>query len=429
MHTDVKKQSDFEVTLSITAGEESLAQYKKDTLKRLQPEVSAPGFRKGKVPINLVEKQVDEKYLQSQFLDEALSGLYQQALIDNNIRPVDRPRVELGKFVPYTEIEFTVTVEVVPPIELADYKKIKQERPSVKVEAKEIEEVVENLQRRFAKKKIVKRAAKVEDEVSIDFSGKDADGKAVSGATGKDYPLVLGSKSFIPGFEEELEGLKEGDEKEFTLTFPKDYPHTPLANKDVTFSVSVKAVREVTLPKVDDKLAEESGPFKTVKELKEDIKKQLTHQKEQENESQLKDKVIEQIVEKSKLTPPPSLVEENTQSILEEFKQNLVYRGITYNEYLDQAGLSEEDFVENEIKPQAVRRVTTGLILAEIAEKENVQITAEELEVRMEIMKGQFGGDDRMAAQFNTPEAQREIGSRLLTEKTIDLIVSFATSK
>lgn len=429
MHTTVKKLSDYEVSIEITADAKDLAPYKKDTLTRLQPEVSAPGFRKGKVPLNMVEKQVDQNYLQSQFMDEALSGLYQTALNDENIRPVDRPRVELGKFVPYTELAFTVTVEVVPPITLPDYKAVKQSREKVTVSAKEVTEVIENLQKRFAKKTIVKRAAKKEDEVTIDFAGSDTDGKAVSGATGKDYPLILGSDSFIPGFEDELIGMKQDETKTFTIRFPKDYAHAPLADKDVVFEVTVKAVREMKLPAVDDALAKESGPFETIEELKKDIKAQLTQQKEQEAEGKLKDAVIEAIVTKSKLTPPPSLIKESTDSLLDEFKQNLVYRGITFSEYLDQAGTTEEDYIKNEVQPQAERRVKTGLILAEIAEKEKIEITAEELEIRMQLIKGQYQGDAQMAEQLNSPDAQREIASRIMTEKTINTLVDFATSK
>lgn len=429
MQSDVKHNSDYEVTIKITASEEHLKQYKAETLKRLQPEVSAPGFRKGKVPLNLVEKQVDDKYLQSQFLDEALGGLFSEAIQEHNVRPVDRPKVEIGKFVPYSELAFDVTVEVMPKITLPDYKKIKKERSKVSVTAKEVNEVVENLQKRFAKKDNVERAAKKDDEVVIDFAGKDSEGNAVSGATGKDYPLTLGSDTFIPGFEDELIGLKAGESKTFTIRFPKEYQHKPLADKDVTFEVTVKEVKAITLAPADDALAKESGPFKTFAELKDDIKKQLTHQKEQESDSQLKDEVIEAVVSKSKLTPPPSLIAENVQALLDDFKQNLVYRGITFSEYLDQAGLTEEEYIEQEVKPQAERRVMTGLVLAEISEKEKIEITPEELEVRMQLVRGQFQGDPTMAQQLDSPEAQRDIASRILTEKTIDKIVGYATSK
>lgn len=427
MKVDVKRNSDTEVELTITAGEDKLKEYKKITLKRLQPEVSAPGFRKGKVPLNIVEKQVDDNYFKSQYIDDALTELYREALISEDLRPLSQPKVEIQKFVPYSELGFKVTVSVVPPIKLGDYKKIKKELKVDDVKKDEIDEVVNNLRTRLAEKVETKRELKEGDEAVIDFSGVDSDGNDVAGAKGQDYPIEIGSKTFIDGFEDNLIGMKAGEEKTFTLTFPKDYAHKPLANKNVAFTVTLKKVNEIKLPKEDDAFAKKVGEFTSLDKLREDIKKQLEQQKAQEADSKLKDEVIGELVKKSEMEVPSVLVDENVESILAEFKQSLMYRGITFPEYLEQAGMSEEEYREKEVKPRAEERVKTGLVLAEVAKKEEVTVSDEEVDIRMQLLKGQHQNDPQMAIELEKPEAKADISSRLSTEKTVNKLVGYAT--
>jgi len=427
MKIDYNKISDTKAELVIAAGEERLQKIKKTTLKRLQPEVSAPGFRKGKVPLNIVEKQVDENYYKSQFIDDALNDLYAEAVKENKLRPLSRPEVEIKKFVPFTDLEFKITIDVVPPIKLGDYKKISKKLDVAEATKEDVEEVLTNLQVRMADKKPVERAAKDGDSVIIDFKGVDDKDEVVAGASGNDYPLQIGSKTFIDGFEEEVIGLKEGDEKSFKLRFPKVYAHAPLANKEVTFSVAVKKVEEVVQPELNDEFASKVGPFKTVKELEKDIKEQLGKQKEQEANNKLKDDILEELVSKSKLEAPQVLIDENIEGALNDFKQNLVYRGITFPEYLKQAGQTEEEYREQELTPRAEARVKTALVLSEVADAEGIQITPEELEIRLQLLRGQHQNDPQMIAQLSGPEATSEIASRMATEKTIDKLVEYAT--
>lgn len=427
MNVELNRKNDTEVELTIVASKEQLDSVKQAVLKRLQPEVSAPGFRKGKVPLNIVEKHVDDNYFKSQFLDEALTEVYRTALIQEDLRPLSQPQVEIQKFVPFSDLAFKVSVSVVPPIKLGDYTKVKKSKKVTDVTAADVTEVVDNLRKRMAEKKEVKRAIKDGDEAIIDFAGVDSDGKDVAGAKGTDYPLSIGSDTFIAGFEENLTGMKAGEEKTFTLTFPKDYAHTPLANKDVTFTVTIKTVNEMELPKADDAFAKKVGNFKTLKELKDDIKVQLQKQKDQEADAQLRDEVIGEVVTKSKMTIPQVLLDESVEGLLNEFKQNLVYRGITFPEYLEQAGMTEEEYREKELLPKAETRVKTGLVLAEIAKAEKITVSDEELEIRLQLLRGQHQNDPQMMAELNKPEAQQDIASRMATEKTIEKLVEYAT--
>lgn len=419
MKSDLKKIDATNVEVEIQIGSEELAKAKSQTLKKIQPEVSAPGFRKGKVPINVVEKQTDPNYLQSQVIDEALNQSYIQLLDENKLQPIKQPEVELKSFVPYSDLKAIFKIEIIPEIKLGDYSKLKVKKPSHQVTSDDVEEVIASLQKRSAQRKEVKRPAKDGDEVEIDFSGKDKSGKDVSGATGKDYPLLIGSDTFIPGFEKNLVGLSAGKSKTFKLRFPKDYTHKPLANQEVDFTVTVKKVSEVVEPKVDDQFASKVGPFKNVEEMKKDIEAQLVSQKQKESQDQYRDLLIEEIVQKSDIQLPKTLVDEQIESLMLEFKQNLIYRGVTLEEYLKQSSLSEEEFKVKELTPQAENRVSAGLVLSEIARQEKIEVSDEEVEIRMQLMKGQYQNDEAMQKQLESEQARREVASRLMSEKTL----------
>lgn len=414
------------VKLTVAADKAVLDSTKQSVLERLSQNVKVPGFRPGKAPANLVEKHVDQAVLQSEFLDEAINLLYVEAVTQENVRPVAQPKISVTKFVPFTTLEFTAEVEAVGDIKLPNYKQIKLERPKVSVTAKDVNNVLESLQQRAATKKEVKRAAKPGDEVTIDFKGTDAKTQEpIDGADGKEYPLVLGSKSFIPGFEEELAGLKPGDSKTFNITFPKDYGAKQLQNKEVTFVVSVSKISEMTPPKLDDAFAKSVGPFKTLAELKADIKKQLTAEKQAEADRKFDNELLEKIAAKTTVAIPKALIEEEIDRMEDEEKRNVMYRGQTWQEHLDAEGLTAEEHRENQ-REGAELRVKAGLVLGAISDKENITITPEEVDLRIQLLKGQYP-DPAMQAELDKPENQRDIRSRMLTEKTLDKLHSYST--
>lgn len=426
MQISRKDESKTNITLTIVAEAEELTKLKNHTLEHFRTKLKLSGFRTGKAPLSVVEKNVDPQTLQTEFLDEAINSLYRRTIESQNIRPTGNPQVSIKKFVPFTVLEFDAAVEVVGPIKLGDYKKIKKTKGKVSVSAKDVERVLEDLAKRAAERKDVKRAAKKGDEVVLDFSGKDQKGQPIKGADGKDYPLVLGSNSFIPGFEDNLIGLNPDESKDFTLTFPKDYGVKALANKKVTFAVTIKKVNEILEAKLDDKFASKVGPFKTLQELKDDIKKQLLVEKQQQANRALENEIIQELVSKSDLELPESLVTEQIERLKNEVRQNLVYRGQTWQEMLDAEGLSEEEFTKKQLRPEAEQRVKTGLLLAEVSIAEKLEINPEELDVRMDALRAQYT-DPTMQAELAKPEAKRDIASRMLTEKTVERLVSIAT--
>lgn len=423
----VKRQniSDTKITLTVLADRRDLDAIKQITLEKVRSTVKLTGFREGKVPINLVEKNVDQQTFQTEFMDEALNQLYPQAANNEKIRPIDRPKISIKKFVPFSDLEFVAEVEILGPIKLASYKTVKKPLKKVSITDKEVNGVLENLATRQSKKSEVKRVAKNSDEVWIDFSGVDSKKQSIPGADGKDYPLVLGSKTFIPGFEEKLVGKKAKDKVTFTLTFPKDYNAKKLAGQKVTFTVSVKKVEEVVKPKINDAFAKNAGPFKDLTGLKSDIKAQLLAEKQKQALQQQESDIIREVTDKSSVSIPDSLVSDQVERLLTDFKQDLTYRGLTYPEFLKQEGFTDESYKEKILLPEAKNRVKAGLVLAEIAEKESIEVTPEEVDIRIQSLKSQYT-DPKMHEELDKEDSKRDISSRLMTEKTINALVDYS---
>jgi trigger factor len=414
------------VKLILAAEPAMMDEVKHHVLTDLSKKIKIQGFREGKAPLSMVEKNVDQNLLQSKFLEHAVNRLYSEAANQDRLRPIDQPQVSITKFVPFTELEMTAEVEIVGDIKLPDYKKIKLAKPEVKLTAKDVDDVIKSLQTRMADKKEVTRAAKNGDELTIDFKGTDAKtGDAIGGADGDDYPLILGSNSFIPGFEEELVGLKAGENKTFTITFPKDYGVTALQNRKVNFTVAIKKVTELSEPKADDAFAAKVGPFKSLAELKADIKKQVTIERQQEADRNYESDLLEAIAKKTKAAIPDALLEEEVERQIAQLKQNVMYRGQTWQEFLEGEKKTEEEYRES-IKPVAELRVTAGLALSDIAELEGISVTNDDVDIRMQLLRGQYQ-DPAMQAEFDKPETRREIAQRILSEKTIAKLTDYAT--
>ena len=421
--------SDTSIIVSVVADAKELAPIKDHVLNHFQGKVKVQGFRSGKVPAELLEKNIDPTNLQTEFLEEAIEQLYIAAAQQLQIRPVDRPQISIKKFVPYTTLDFEAQVEVLGPVTLPDYTKIKVTKPTVKITDEDVKGVISSLQQRAAEKKDVNRPAKESDQVWIDFTGVDAKTKeAIQGADGKDYPLALGSNTFIPGFEPELVGLSAGEEKTFTLTFPKDYGVASLQDRKVTFVVTLTKVQEVAEPKLDDAFAAKVGPFKTFAELKADVKEQLAVERQKEADRNFESELVKTISDKSKVAVPEALVKDQEERLMRDVQQNLVYRGQTMKELLLSEGKTEEEYRKDVVRPNAIERVKASLVLAEISEKEKLDVTPEELEIRMQTLKTQYK-DPQMQEELNKPETRRDIASRMLTEKTVNKLTSYAARK
>jgi len=420
MKYSVKHLSKTRVLLTVNVDEADLVETKKLSLAKMAQKVKISGFRQGKVPPSVAEKHLDPASLATQTAEDAASQYVVEAFTKENLQPLERPEVEIKDFKPGKSLELTAEADVLPKVTLGAYKKLGVKRTKATVTAKEVDEVLENLRRSHAEKTEVKRAAKKDDEVWIDFEGVDEAGKPVAGAAGKDYPLSLGSKTFIPGFEEGLIGKKAGDSFDLPLTFPADYHHKALAGAKVTFKTSLKKVTEQKLPELNDAFAAKNGDFKTLEELKADIKAQLAERKKQEAEDDYKNALLEAVLAKSDVSAPEVLVADQMQNLERDMQQNLLYRGLTLEAYLEEQKLTKEQWQKKELRPTAEKRVKTGLILAELSKTEKVEVTQGELNAQHKLLLQQY---PNMKDQLNTPEARRDIANRALTEKTLARLV------
>lgn len=419
-------KSTTEVVLSVVADQKFLDAAKNYVLKSLSGDVKVAGFRPGKAPLAVVEKNIEPARLQTEFLEQAINSLYGELVRSEKLRPVKEPAVKILKFVPFDQLEAEFEVETIGEVRLANYKSIKKPKGSVSVTAKDVNDVLASLRKQAAVRASVDRPAKNGDEVVLDFKGTDTKGQPVNGAEGKDYPLVLASDTFIPGFEPNIVGLKPGDSKKFDVTFPKDYNVAALQGKKVTFEVKASKVNELKEPELDDAFASKVSPFKTLAELKADIKKQLAAEKQRETDQIYQNELLEEIASKSNVDLPKSIVDQQIERGEAEERQNLAYRGVTWDEHLKEEGVTAEQHRERN-REQAERAVKISVLLSEIAETEKIEVTPEELEVRLQILKGQYQ-DAAMQTELDKPEARKDIYSRLMTEKTINKLVGYATS-
>lgn len=409
------------VTVSLEASELEAAE--QVALKKLSKTIKVDGFRKGRVPLNVVAKHVAADVLAEEVLENALSKGVADAFLSNGLQALERPEVEVKKFVPGSELEFTAEADVLPPVELGDYKKLKATKTKVVVEKKDIDDVIERIRKGYATKEETDAAAEMGDETVIDFIGK-RDGTPFDGGTGGDYPLTLGSGSFIPGFEEAIVGHKAGETFDVPLKFPKEYHAKDLAGKDVVFEATIKKVNKVVLPELNDELAAKAGPYTEMKQLEDDIKAEITAQKEREATDALKDELVKQLIEKSEVIAPKVLVDDQVRSIEQDMMQNLMYQGMTLDQYFESKGFKDRDeWVAKEANEAAELRVKAGLVLAELSKAEKIEASADELAEKINAFKTQYANSPDTVKRFDEPEIQHEIANRLLTEKTVDRLV------
>lgn len=429
MKTTVKHLSDTRVVVTIALDAAELEAAEQVALHKFAKDIKVNGFRKGKAPLELVKKNTDQALLGQETLENALSKGVAEGFLNNDLQALEQPSIEVKKYVPGQEMEFTAEADVLPKITLGDHKKLKATKQKTEVTDAEVEEVIERIAQSSSEKKAVKRAAKMGDETVIDFVGK-LKGEAFPGGTGNDYPLTLGSGSFIPGFEEALVGVKAGDKKDVELSFPKDYHAKDLAGKKVTFETTVKTVNEIVKPKLDDEFAAKVGPFSSMKDLRNDIKREITARNDQKAEDQYKDDLVRDLVKKTKVAAPKALVEMQLQSLEQDLTQNLMYQGMNFEQYLESKGYKDRDeWVKKEAEEAAEFRVKAGLTLAELSKALKVEATSDELASEINAYKTQYANNPEMAKRFDEPEVQREIANQLLTRKTLDILVDANTKK
>lgn len=421
MKVTTKKLSDTKVELNVTLEKSDLEIANKKALERLSKEVKLEGFRKGKAPLELVEKAINPNELSSTALDIAVRTSVPQAFVEAKVSALVIPDVNVTKFVPGETAEYTATAEILPDVKLGDYKSLKAKKENTSASEKDVKEILENIQNSYAEKKVAKKSAELGDEVIIDFVGKK-DGKAFDGGSAKDHALTLGSKQFIPGFEEGIVGHASGDKFDLELTFPKDYPVKDLAGEKTVFEVLVKQVNEIKKPELDDELAKKCGPFKTIDELQADIKKNLELQNEARALNKLKDDLVNELVEKSTVSAPEILISDQLRLVKDDFERNARSRGQDLKTYIESAGEDYEKW-EKEAKKVAEQRVKASLILQVLANTEKISAEDEEVEAKVAELRDVYQKSPEALKNLKDPRVKMDIKNRLTIDKTLDFLV------
>ena len=390
-------------------------------LERLARDIKIPGFRNGKAPANVVEQHVDPNDLASHTLDLAVRRAIPQLFDGAGVIPVSIPHVDVKKYVPGEMAEIVVKADIMPEVKLGKYDKLKSPREERTVSENDIEDVLHRIAESYAEPSVVKRAAKNGDEVIIDFTGKK-DGVAFEGGSAKDFHLRLGSGQFIPGFEDGVIGHEVGDKFDLKLTFPEDYGNKDLAGQPTVFEILVKQVSEVKTPKIDDDLAKKSGAFATLKELKEDIKKNLEAQANHEAEEKYKDDLLNELVDDSKTEAPETLVDEQTGRIKEDMLRNLQSRGFTIEDYLKKNKQTEEDWTK-EVRANAERRVMSSIIVQKLADELKIEVSEEAVAKQVAEMRAVYKNDAKAVEQLDDPQVIASIRNRMRINATMDKLV------
>lgn len=424
MNTTVKHISESRVVVTVTLQVDELKSAEQVALVRLGKDIKVAGFRKGHAPLAVVAKHANPNTLADETVNAAINKAIADAYTQNNLMPLDRPEVEIKKFVPGETLEFTAEGDVLPEIKLGDYKELTAKKADVTVEKADVEAVMDRIKQQFSTKKEVTRKAELGDEATIDYVGKK-DGEEFAGGSATDYPLVLGSNSFIPGFEDAIVGHAVGEEFDVPLTFPKQYHAKELAGKKVVFSVNLKKLQEVKVAEESDELAAKIGDFTSMADARKDIKAELTAQKEREAADDMRDDLIQQLVDKSKVSAPKALVDDQVKSIKQDMFQNLMYQGMTMDQYVEGKGFKDlADWEVKEATPLAEKRVKAGLVLNQLAKELAITVTDEQLAERIAVYKQQYANQPDMLSRFEEPEVKRDIANRLATELTVDALVA-----
>ena len=421
MKTKFKKLSDTRVEITVTLDSKDLKPAIDKALEKLAKEIKVEGFRKGKVPVEVAKKFIPENDLNAEAVDYAVRSTIIDAFRQQEKNPLALPTVNVTKYVPGELVEYTAAADIVPEIKLGDYKKLGVKKLDTTVKEKDIKDILDNLSSSYSKKKAVKRAAKNTDEVIIDFVGKK-DGKAFDGGSAKDYRLTLGSNTFIPGFEDGIIGHEPGDKFNLELTFPKDYGVKDLAGAKTVFEVLLKQVNEVTKAKIDDELAKKCGPFKSLDDLKVDIKKNLEAQNEHGANERFKDDLLHALVKKSKVQAPEILIDDQMRAIRDDITRNASSRGMTFEELLEANHETLEEW-EKEARKIAEERVKASLVLQALAVEQKIDVAEDLVNAKLAELRDVYKKSPEALKNLKDPNVKMDIKNRMIIESALDLLV------
>ena len=420
--TDKKNEVKLSFTIEASKFEEAIQKVYVKSAKYF----NIPGFRKGKAPYKIVEKQYGAQIFYEDAFNEVAGEVYEKELTDAKIEAVSRPEIDSIQMEKGKDLIFTAVVQTKPEVTLGKYKGIELKKVEYNVEEKDIDHEIGHMQERNARLVNVEdRPVEKDDTTVIDFEGF-VDGVAFEGGKAENHELVIGSNTFIPGFEDQIIGMKIGEEKDINVTFPEEYFSKDLAGKAAVFKVKLHEIKKKELPEVDDEFAKDVSEFDTIKELKASIKEKLEEENKNKAKYETEEEAIKTVCDNTEIDIPSGMVETETDNMIKDIEQRLMYQGLNFAQYLQMMGKTEED-MRNEMKEQAERQVKTKLVLEAIVVAEKIEATDEEIKAKLEEMANMYGKDVKELESNASLKAY--VAESVKTEKAISFIVDNAKIK
>ena len=414
--------------LTIEVSAEELEGALQKAYQKQKGKISIPGFRKGKVPRQLVEKMYGPEI----FYDDAANALipeaYAKAYDESGLDIVSQPKIDVTQIEKGKAFIFTAEVAVKPEVTLGQYKGIEVDSFSTEVSAEEVEAKLAEEQNKNARTITVEgRPVQDKDEVDLDFEGF-VDGVAFEGGKGENYPLTIGSGSFIPGFEEQLIGVEPEQEVEVKVTFPEDYHAEDLKGKDAVFKCTVHEIKAKELPELDDEFASEVSEFDTLEEYKADVEKKLREEKESTGKRAQEDQAVNAIIANAEMDLPEAMIETEARQMLDNFAQRLQQQGLTFEQYMQFTGMTVDKMTE-EMRPQAEKRIKTRLVLEAIVSAENIEVSDERLDEEVAKMAEAYGMEVDKLKEYMGDREKEQMKLDMAVQDAITFVVENAVVK
>ena len=428
MSLQVEKLEKNMAKLTIEVSAEDLDKAMEKAYQKQKSRISLPGFRKGKAP----RKMIESMYGKGVFMEDAVNSLvpqeYTKALGECDLEIVSQPEINVTQMEPGKALIFTADVATKPEVTLGDYKGVEVPKSEIAVTDEEVDAEVKKEQDKNARTVAVEdRAAANGDITTIDFEGF-VDGVAFDGGKGENYPLTIGSHSFIDNFEDQLIGMNIGDEKEINVTFPEEYHAEELKGKPATFKVSIKEIKEKQLPDLDDDFAQDVSDFDTLDEYKADLKNKIAERKAAEAKSKKEAEAIDKIVADSKMDIPQAMIDTQVTRMAEDFAQRLQQQGLSLDMYFKYTGLTADKVVED-MKPEAEKRIKNSLVLEAVAKAENITVSDEEFEAELQKMADMYKMEVAQIKEFMGDKEAAQMRDDIAIQKAVELIVSSVVEK
>lgn len=410
--------------LTVTVDAKEFDQALVNSYNKNKNRFSIPGFRKGKVPMAMVEKMYGEQVLYDDALNEILDKTYPDAVKESGLDVVSRPEIGIDEIGKGKDLVYTATVAVKPEVTLGEYKGVKVEKADVTVTEAEVQDRLNKELDKNSRLVDVEREIKKDDIATIDFVGS-VDGKEFAGGKGEDYPLTIGSGTFIPGFEDQLIGHKVGENVDVNVTFPEEYGAKDLAGKEALFKVSIKAVKEKQVPAADDEFASEVSEFDTLDEYKKDLEKTIRAEKEERATTTNENNVVDKVVANASMEIPEPMIDAQLDNMYYDYSMRLQQQGIPIDQYMQITGLTEAKLKE-QMKPQAEKNIRTSLVLEAIQKKENISVSDERVDEEFKKIADQYKMKYEDLMKTVTDSQKESVRREIDMQETIDMLVSEA---